>query len=251
MLHRFSRTEMIIGSEGLAKLAVSKVAVFGVGGVGSFVVEALCRAGVGNFILVDNDSVSLTNINRQVIATDKTLGQPKVDVMKERIHDINPDAVVKTYQTFYLTGDPDGIIDDDTSYIVDAIDTVTGKIGLVLEGIKKRIPVISSMGTGNKLDPTKIEVSDIYKTSVCPLARVMRRELKLRGVKKLKVVFSTEEPVTISENVSAEDYRSDVCNDSGAGKSSGKNNIPGSVSFVPPVAGMIIASEVVKDLLKK
>lgn len=227
---QFSRTELIIGKEGIEKLKTAKVAIFGIGGVGSFVVEALVRAGVQNFILVDNDKISLTNLNRQIIATHKTIGKAKVDASKERILEINPNAKVETYKEFFLP-ESEGILDEDLDYIVDSIDTVTAKIELVIRANKLGIPIISSMGTGNKLDPTKFEVTDIYKTSVCPLAKVMRKELRERGIKALKVVYSKEEPIKIN-------FEED------------KKTVPGSVSFVPSTAGLIIAGEVIKDLTR-
>ncbi|HOK42360.1 MAG TPA: tRNA threonylcarbamoyladenosine dehydratase [Thermoclostridium caenicola] len=233
MLHEFSRTELLIGREALEKLQHSKVAVFGVGGVGSFAVEALTRAGVGKLVLVDNDVVCLTNLNRQLLATQKTLGRPKVEVMKERILEINPQAEVTIHQAFYLPGASDDLIQDDYDYIVDAVDTVSAKIDLVVQARKRSIPIISSMGAGNKMDPTRFRVSDIYKTSVDPLAKVMRRELRNRGIDSLKVVYSTEPPLKPMK--SEEESR--------------KRQIPGSISFVPSVVGLIIAGEVVKDLI--
>lgn len=232
MSEQFSRTELLIGKEGLNKLKNAKVAIFGIGGVGSYVVEGLARVGVGSFILVDNDDVALSNLNRQIIATQKTIGKQKVEVAKERILDINPNAKVKIYKEFFMP-DTEGIIDDSVSYIVDAIDTVTAKIELVLRANNLSIPIISSMGTGNKLDPTRFEVTDIYKTSVCPLAKVMRKELKSRGIKKLKVVYSKEEPIKIKKDETKQ------------------KQVPGSISFVPSVAGLIIAGEVVKDIIIK
>ncbi len=236
MLNQFSRTELLIGKKAIEKLKNSKIAIFGIGGVGSYTLEALARAGVGNFVLVDNDEVSLTNLNRQIIATTKTIGKPKVEVAKERILEINEDANVEIYKEFFMP-ESNNIIDKSVDYIVDAIDTVTAKIELVIRANKLNIPIISSMGTGNKLDPTKFEVTDIYKTSVCPLAKVMRKELKQRGIKKLKVVYSKEDPVKINQEYIEE-------------KNDNKKNIPGSISFVPSVAGLIIASEVVKDLIE-
>jgi len=194
MQDQFQRTELIIGKVAIEKLQKSKVAIFGIGGVGSFVVEGLVRAGVGKFIIVDNDTVNITNLNRQIIATTKTLDKYKVDVMKERILEINPKAEVITYATFFMPNMKEKIIDETVDYIVDAIDTVTAKIELVLEANRLNIPIISSMGTGNKLNPTQLEVSDISKTSVCPLAKVMRQELRNRGINKLKAVYSKEEP---------------------------------------------------------
>jgi len=231
MENQFSRTELLIGKEGVSKLISSKVAVFGIGGVGSFVVEGLARAGVGNFILVDNDNVSITNLNRQLIATHKTLNKSKVEVAKERILEINPNARVEIYKEFFMPNSKD-FIDDTVSYVVDAVDTVTAKIELIIRANKLNIPIISCMGTGNKLDPTKFEVTDIYKTAVCPLAKVIRKELKSRGIKKLKVVYSREEPV--KTNIIDEES---------------KKHIPASISFVPSVAGLIVAGEVIKDLV--
>ena len=245
MQNQFSRTELIIGSEGIKKLNDSKVAVFGIGGVGSYVVEGLARAGIQNFLLVDKDEVDVTNINRQIIATTKTVGIPKVEVAKQRILDINPNANVETIQEFFLPESSE-IIDNSIDYIVDSVDTVTAKIELVMRANKLNIPIISSMGTGNKLDPTRFEVADIYKTSVCPLAKVMRKELKARGIKRLKVVYSKEEPIKPKvlnvENNSADENK-EISNVH-------KKNVPGSISFVPSVAGLIIAGEVIKDIIR-
>lgn len=227
----FCRTKILIGDECLEKLKNAKVAVFGVGGVGSFVVEALARAGVGSFVLIDKDQVSLSNINRQLIATHKTIGKLKVDVAKERILSINPEAKVETFAEFFMPGNTN-ILNNSITYIVDAIDTVTAKIELVMQAQKLGVPIISSMGTGNKLNPCLFEITDIYKTQVCPLAKVMRKELKQRGVKHLKVLYSKEEPL-----------KSGIIGENG-------KTIPGSISFVPSVAGLIIAGEVIKDLLK-
>lgn len=232
MSNKFSRTELLIGEKGIKKLQTAKVAIFGIGGVGSFAVEALARAGIGNFILVDNDKVSGSNINRQLIATNSTIGKLKVEVAKQRILDINPNAKVEIYPEFFMPGNSK-IIDKTITYIVDAIDTVTAKIELVMQAENLRIPIISSMGTGNKLDATRFEVADIYKTSVCPLAKVMRKELKARGIKKLKVVYSKEEPIKIEKNGGI-----------------GKKRVPASISYVPSVAGLIIAGEVIKDIIK-
>ena len=226
----FCRTKILIGDEGLEKLKNAKVAVFGVGGVGSFVVEALARAGVGSFVLIDKDQVSLSNINRQLIATHETIGKLKVDVAKERILSINPEAKVETFAEFFMPGNTN-ILNNSITYIVDAIDTVTAKIELVMQAQKLGVPIISSMGTGNKLNPCLFEITDIYKTQVCPLAKVMRKELKQRGVKHLKVLYSKEEPL-----------KSGIIGENG-------KTIPGSISFVPSVAGLIIAGEVIKDLL--
>ena len=234
MINQFSRTELLIGKDGIEKLKNSKIAVFGIGGVGSFVVEGLARSGIGNFILVDDDNVSITNLNRQIIATHKTLEKPKVEVAKERILEINPDAKVEIYQEFFTPNSKE-ILDNSIDYVVDSVDTVTAKIELVVRAKNLNIPIISCMGTGNKLDPTRFEVTDIYKTSVCPLAKVMRKELKLRGIKELKVVYSKEEPVKVDNKIEVEE--------------SCKKQVPGSISFVPSVAGLVIAGEVVKDIL--
>ena len=249
MLNQFSRTELLIGKEGLEKLNKAKVAIFGIGGVGSYVVEGLVRAGIGNFILVDDDEVCLTNLNRQIIATRKTVGKSKVEVAKERILDINPNAKVEVYQEFFMP-DTEGILDESVDYIVDAVDTVTAKIELIVRANKLNIPIMSSMGTGNKLDPTRFEVTDIYKTSVCPLAKVMRKELKNRGIKKLKVVYSKEEPIKLEENMEASCKENCICPPGTKRTCSIRNQVPGSISFVPSVAGLIIAGEVVKDLIK-
>ena len=223
--NRFSRTEALLGEEAMEKLKKARVAVFGIGGVGGHVVEALVRSGVGAVDIVDSDKVCLSNLNRQIIATESSIGKYKVDVMKERILDINPEAVVNVHKCFYLPEMKDEFDFSQYSYVVDAVDTVTAKIQLVMEAAEACVPIISSMGAGNKLDPTAFQVADIYKTSVCPLAKVMRRELKKRGIKKLKVVYSREQPVV-------------------------KNAVPASVAFVPSVAGLIIAGEVIKDLAK-
>ena len=250
MLNQFSRTELIIGKDGIEKLKNAKVAVFGIGGVGSYVVEGLVRAGIGKFVLIDDDKVCLTNLNRQIIATRKTVGKPKVEVAKERILEINPDAKVEIYQDFFMPN-TEGILDKSVNYIVDSIDTVSAKIELVIRANKFNIPIISSMGTGNKLDPTKFEVTDIYKTSICPLAKVMRKELRKRNIKSLKVVYSKEEPIKPDQNMEGSCKNGCICPPGTVRKCSQKNQIPGSISFVPSVAGLIIAGEVVKDILKK
>ena len=248
MLNQFSRTELVIGKEGLEKLSNAKVAIFGLGGVGSFVLEGLVRAGVGNFVLIDDDRICLTNLNRQILATRKTVGQPKVEVAKQRILDINPDANVEIHQEFFMP-ETEGILDNSIDYIVDCIDTVTAKIELVVRADKLNIPIISCMGTGNKLDPTRFEVTDIYKTSVCPLAKVMRKELRSREIKKLKVVYSKEEPVRLNETTENSCKHNCICPPGTKRKSTIRNQVPGSVSFVPSVAGLIIAGEVVKSIL--
>lgn len=249
MLHAFSRAELLIGTEGLEKLKKSKVAIFGIGGVGTFTVEGLARSGVGHFVLVDDDLICLTNLNRQIHATRKTIGRPKVEVMKDRILEINPKALVETHQAFYLPDNAATMLKDDYDYIVDAIDTVTAKIDLALRAQAMQIPIISAMGAGNKMDPTRFEVTDIHKTSVCPLARVMRQALKKHGVKKLKVVYSKEQPLTPLDIPEADCNNQCVCPKGSARTCTSRRQIPGSMAFVPSVMGLIIASEVVKDLL--
>ncbi len=246
MSHEFSRTERMIGKKALEELKRSKIAVYGIGGVGSFVVEGLVRAGIGHFVLVDDDLVCQTNINRQLHATVNTIGRAKVEVMKERILSINPEAEVAAVRRIYMPGLANQIIQGDEDYIVDAIDTVTAKIDLIMNAKKLGIPVISAMGAGNKMDPTRFEIADIYSTSVCPLCRVMRRELKHRGVASLKVVYSTEKPIKPvdmeEECIGSVDTDRNIME---------KQRIPGSISFVPSVAGLIIAGEVVRDLIHK
>ncbi len=237
-MNQFSRTELLIGKENVKKLQKTKIAIFGIGGVGSFVVEGLVRCGIGNFILVDHDMIDVTNLNRQIIATTKTIGRPKVEVARERILEINPDAHVEIYQEFFMPESKE-ILDDKVDYVVDCVDTVTAKIELILRAKKLNLPIISSMGTGNKLDPTKFEVTDIYKTNVCPLAKVMRKELRARKIESLKVVYSKEEPVKLKQNESIYALEPRKV----------KRQIPGSISFVPSVAGLMIAGEVVKDIL--
>lgn len=246
--HPLSRTELLLGKEGLEKLRDAKVIVFGVGGVGSFTVEALTRAGVGALILVDDDTVCLTNLNRQIHATFNTVSKVKVEVMKERVLSINKKCNVITYQTFVTPDNISEIITEDIDYVVDAIDTVSTKIALAKYCEDNNIRIISSMGTGNKLDPTQFKVSDIYKTKVCPLAKVMRYELKRRGVKKLKVVYSEEIPMKPKVEDVVTCKTGCVCT-GGTKKCSSKRQIPGSISFVPPVAGMIIGGEVIKDIV--
>ena len=248
MLNQFSRTQLLLGSDNMDRLADAKVAVFGIGGVGGYVVEALARSGVGSFVLVDDDKVCLTNINRQIIATRKTVGKYKVDVMKDRILEINPDADVEIRKCFYL---PENAADFDFSeydYVVDAVDTVTAKIELIMRAKEAGTPVISSMGAGNKLDASAFRVADIYKTKVCPLAKVMRRELKKRGVKKLKVVYSEEQPIRPIEDMAISCRSHCICPPGATHKCTERRDIPGSVAFVPSVVGLIIAGEVIKDL---
>ena len=243
----FARTELLLGEEVMKKLNNSRVAVFGVGGVGGYVCEALTRSGVGSIDIIDNDNVCPSNINRQIIATHKTLGRQKVEVMRERMLDINPDVNVRTYQCFFLPENADEFPFDEYDYVVDAVDTVTAKIELVMKCKEAEVPIISSMGAGNKLEPGAFKVADIYKTNVCPLAKVMRRELKKRGVKKLKVVYSEEKPLTPlvkKTETKAEDVSTAAENEMGTKRRS----TPGSLAFVPSVAGLIIAGEVIKDL---
>ena len=271
MNEQFSRTERLLGTEAMQKLAASHVAVFGIGGVGGFAVEALVRAGIGAIDLIDNDTVAVSNLNRQIIATRETIGRPKVEVMRERIAQICPDTKVRTFQTFYLPETADQFDFREYDYIIDAIDTVSGKISIVMQAYEAGTPVISSMGTGNKLDPTALEVSDIYRTSVCPLAKVMRTELKKRGIPRLKVVYSREMPITPlpepaedqgagagpgSENVLQSPGGTDALQKTGAessfqsnaGTAPRRKRAPASISFVPSAAGLILAGEVIKDL---
>lgn len=249
MLYEFSRTELLIGKDALQKLAQSTVAVFGIGGVGTFAVEGLVRSGIGKLVLIDNDYICLTNINRQIHATRKTIGKPKVEVMKERILEINPRAQVITHQAFYMPEYASELVTPDYDYIIDAIDTVTAKIDLILNAKKLNIPIISCMGAGNKLDPGRFQIADIYDTSVCPLAKVMRRELRKRGVDALKVVYSQEVPIAPREG-EENGWRPD-CTDPPESDCNNERRrpIPGSIAFVPSVAGLLMAGEVVKDLM--
>ena len=249
MLTQFARTELLLGKEAMERLKKSRVAVFGIGGVGGYVCEALVRSGVGAFDLIDDDKVCLTNLNRQIIATRKTVGKYKVDVMKERILEINPDAVVQTHTCFFLPENADTFPFEEYDYIVDAVDTVTAKIALVMKAQEKQVPIISSMGAGNKLDGSAFRVADIYQTKVCPLAKVMRRELKKRGVKKLKVVYSEEQPTRPLEDMSISCRTNCICPPGAEHKCTQRRDIPGSLAFVPSVAGLIMAGEVVKDLI--
>lgn len=242
MLTQFSRTELLLGEEALSKLKASRVAVFGVGGVGGYVCEALVRSGIGSFDLVDHDKVSLTNLNRQIIALHSTIGKYKVDVMKERMLDINPDVKVNAFRMFYLPETADQFDFSVYDYVVDAVDTVSAKISIILRAKEAGVPVISAMGAGNKLDPTRFRVADIYKTSVCPLAKVMRTELKKRGVKHLKVVFSEELPISPDKDLLQRTWEAE---------GTVKRNIPGSTAAAPAASGLAIASEVIKDLLSK
>lgn len=250
MLNQFSRTELLIGDHGIEALKKASVAIFGVGGVGSFAVEALARSGVGTFYLYDDDKVCLTNINRQLIATRKTVGRVKVEVMKERIHEINPDAVVYDNRLFFGTETAVEIDFTKFDYIIDAIDTVSSKLLLVEMANKVSVPIISSMGAGNKLDPTRFEVTDISKTSVCPLAKVMRKELKVRGIPKLKVVYSKEPAMKPIEKDELSCKSNCICPKDVQRNCSSRRQVPGSIAFVPSVVGLIIAGEVIKDLIK-
>lgn len=250
MLNQFSRTELLFGREAMDKLQNSRVAVFGIGGVGGYVCEALVRSGVYHFDLIDDDQVCLTNLNRQIIATRKTVGQYKVDVMRERILEINPDADVTVHKCFFLPENADEFPFEEYDYVVDAVDTVTAKIELVMKAQEKGVPIISSMGAGNKLDPSAFKVADIYKTRVDPLARVMRREMKKRGVKKLKVVYSEEDPKRPIEDMAVSCRNHCICPPGAQHKCTERRDIPGSTAFVPSVAGLIIAGEVIKDLTK-
>ena len=248
MLNQFSRTELLLGKEGMERLARARVAVFGIGGVGGYAVEALARSGVGALDLIDDDKVCLTNLNRQIFATRSTIGQYKVDVAKARILDINPNAQVTTYRTFYLPDTADQFDFTQYDYIIDAIDTVTGKLMLAEQAQATGTPIISCMGAGNKLDPTAFEVTDITKTSMCPLARIMRRELKKRGVAHLKVVYSKEQALTPREDDSISCRTHCVCPPGTARKCTQRRQVPGSTAFVPSVAGLIAAGEVIRDL---
>ncbi|MDY2637906.1 MAG: tRNA threonylcarbamoyladenosine dehydratase [Phascolarctobacterium sp.] len=239
MLNQFSRTALLVGTQAIDKLEASRVAIFGIGGVGGYVAEALARSGVGSFDLIDNDTVALTNLNRQIIATHATLGQPKVQVMAERIHAINPEAHVYVHQCFFLPENAHEFDFSQYDYVVDAVDTVAAKITIIMAAKAAGVPVISSMGAGNKMNPGKFQVADIFKTSVDPLARVMRQEMKKRGVKKLKVVYSTELPLTPVDELEGE------CHE----EAPQRRALPGSTAFTPSAAGLLLASEVVKDLI--
>lgn len=248
MLNQFSRTQLLLGEEAMDRLKRSRVAVFGVGGVGGYVCEALVRSGVGAFDLIDDDKVCLTNLNRQIIATRKTVGQYKVDVMKNRMLEINPDVDVRLYKCFFLPENAADFPFEEYDYIVDAVDTVTAKIELVMRAKASNVPIISAMGAGNKLDPGRFKIADIYDTSVCPLARVMRRELKKRNVRSLKVVYSDEQPIRPIEDMSISCRTHCICPPGAEHKCTERRDIPGSTAFVPAVAGLMIAGEIVKDL---
>ena len=251
MLNQFSRSELLLGKEAMEKLVGAKVAVFGIGGVGGYVCEALARTGIGSFDLIDDDKVCLTNINRQIIATRKTIGKYKAEVMRDRILEINPNAQVEIHKCFFLPENADEFPFDTYDYVVDAVDTVTAKLELVMKTQAAGVPIISCMGAGNKLDPTQFKVADIYKTKVCPLAKVMRRELKKRGVRKLKVVYSEEPSTRPIEDMASSCRTNCICPPGAQHKCTERRDIPGSLSFVPSVAGLIIAGEVIKDLAGK
>ena len=248
MLDQFARTQLLIGRDGIDRLKAARVAVFGIGGVGGYVCEALVRSGVRAFDLIDDDKVCLTNLNRQIIATRKTVGRYKADVMRERMLEINPDADIRVRKCFVLPENISEFPFEEYDYVVDAVDTVTAKLELVMKSQEKHVPVISCMGAGNKLDGSRFRVADIYKTRVCPLARVMRRELKKRGVKRLKVVYSEEQPTRPLEDMSISCRTHCICPPGTKHKCTERRDIPGSVAFVPSVAGLLIAGEVVKDL---
>lgn len=251
MLNQFSRTQLLVGKEAIDKFRNARVAVFGIGGVGGYVCEGLVRSGIGAFDLIDDDKVCLTNLNRQIIATRKTVGKYKADVMKERILEINPDCHVEVHKCFFLPENADEFHFEDYDYVVDAVDTVTAKIEIIMKAQEKGVPVISCMGAGNKLDGSQFKVADIYKTSMCPLAKVMRRELKKRGVKKLKVVYSEEKPTRPLEDMSISCRTHCICPPGAQHKCTERRDIPGSTAFVPSIAGLLIAGEIIKDLAEK
>lgn len=251
MLNQFSRTQLLLGSEAMERLAGSRVAVFGIGGVGGYVCEALVRSGVGAFDLIDDDKVCLTNLNRQIIATRSTVGKYKVDVMEARMKDINPNVDIRTHKCFFLPENADSFPFAEYDYVVDAVDTVSAKLTLAVKAQEAGVPIISSMGAGNKLDASAFRVADIYKTSMDPLARVMRRELKKRGVRKLKVVYSQEQPIHPIEDMSISCRTHCICPPGAKHKCTERRDIPGSTAFVPSVAGLIIAGEIVRDISGK
>ena len=251
MLDQFSRTQLLLGADAMESLNSKRVAVFGIGGVGGYVCEALVRSGIGSFDLIDDDKVCLTNLNRQIIATRKTLGKYKVEVMRDRMLEINPDAKIEIHKCFFLPENADDFAFSEYDYIVDAVDTVTAKIELIMRAQKEGVPIISAMGAGNKLDAGRLKIADIYDTKICPLARVMRMELKKRNVKKLKVVYSDEQPIRPLEDMSISCRTDSICSPEVQDKHTGRRAIPGSTAFVPAVAGLLIAGEIVKDLSTK
>ncbi len=248
MLNQFSRTQLLYGEDAMAMLASSRVAIFGIGGVGGYVVEALARSGIGAMDLIDDDKICLTNLNRQILATRKTVGQYKVDVAAQRVAEINPHCEVRTYKTFYLPETQDQFDFSEYQYVVDAIDTVTGKLAIIENAKKTGVPVISSMGAGNKVDASAFEVADIYETSVCPLAKVMRHECRKRGIRDLKVVYSKEKPVRPLEDMSISCRQHCICPPGTVRKCTVRRDIPGSTAFVPSTVGLIIAGEIINDL---
>lgn len=250
MLNQFSRTQLLYGAEMMEKLAASRVAVFGIGGVGGYAVEALARSGIGALDLIDDDRVCLTNLNRQILATRKTVGKYKVDVAEERVHEINLDCEVRTFKTFFLLDTQDQFDFREYDYVIDAIDTVTGKLSIIEKAKNENVQVISSMGAGNKVNASMFEVADIYKTSVCPLAKVMRHECRKRGIRSLKVVYSKEKPIRPLEYMSISCRSHCICPPGTARKCTERRDIPGSTAFVPSVVGLIIAGEVINDLAK-
>ena len=250
-MNQYARTHLLLGEEGLEKLNHARVAVFGIGGVGAYCCEALIRTGVMAIDLFDDDRVCLTNLNRQLIALRSTIGRHKVDVMADRLHDINPDVQIAAHKMFYLPENADEIDLSQYDYVVDAVDTVTAKLELITRCTALRVPIISAMGAGNKLDPGKLQVSDIYKTNTCPLARVVRTECRKRGIRRLKVVFSTEEPIRPKEDMAISCRNHCICPPGTARKCTDRRDIPGSVAYVPSVMGMMMAAEIVKDLIKK
>ncbi len=250
MLNQFSRTQLLYGADNMEKLYRAKVAVFGIGGVGGFAVEALVRSGVGSFVLVDDDRVCLTNLNRQIIATRKTVGKYKAEVMADRIHEINPDAEVEVRKCFYLPETAHEFDFSEYSYVIDAVDTVTAKLEIIEQAKRCNVPVISCMGAGNKTDPTRFQVADIYDTTMCPLAKVMRHECRKRGIRDLKVIYSTEKPTRPLEDMSISCRTHCICPPGTKHKCTERRDIPGSTAFVPSVAGLILAGEVINDLTK-
>lgn len=251
MLHRFSRTELLIGTDALNKLKLSKVAIFGIGGVGSYAAEGLVRSGISHIVLIDDDKICLTNLNRQIHATVKTVGMDKVDAMKQRILEINPQAEVEVYKTFVTDKNVDTLVRPDYDYIIDAVDTISAKLALVIESKAKNIPIISCMGAGNKLDPSKFEFTDISKTTMCPVARVMRKELRKRGIASLNVLYSTEQPIAPKAQNISTCRNCCICPKGTKRKCTKRRQIPGSISFVPSVAGLLIAGYIVNEIIKK
>lgn len=250
-MNQFSRTQLLYGEEAMKRFAAARVAVFGIGGVGGYVVEALARSGIGALDLIDDDKVCLTNINRQIIATRKTVGKYKVDMAKERVQEINPDCEVRTFKTFFLPQTQDLFDFHEYDYVVDAIDTVTGKLAIIEKAKEANVPVISSMGAGNKVNASMFEVADLYETSVCPLAKVMRRECKKRGIDSLKVVYSKEKPIKPLEDMSISCRQNCICPPGTVRKCTERRDIPGSTAFVPSVVGLIIAGEIINDLSQR